>query len=224
MLQDGLRVRRVAVSTMSPRLRSIHEDLRGLPRRTRTMPPAWNQTLEAKVREQSRRPESAADQDVERTSVGLADEQIDVAHRREPRIVVHQMRERCTFRARNGTPARAIASATSATTRARTVARVRAASASHGGDRGSGREPPGLSARRARARAAPCGAVPPRSPVRPTTHCRQRRLERLCDRRRSRAAHTATRTGTHVRQRRHQPRFRTYHEIVTEPLPLLTPC
>ena len=43
-------------------------------------------------------PESAAHQDVERTSgVGLADEQVDVAHRPEPWIAVHQMRERGTL-------------------------------------------------------------------------------------------------------------------------------
>jgi hypothetical protein len=43
-------------------------------------------------------PESAAQQDVERApTVALADEQIDVAHRPEPWVVVHQMRERCTL-------------------------------------------------------------------------------------------------------------------------------
>ena len=40
-------------------------------------------------------PESAAQQYVERTSrVGLPDEQVDVAHRPQPRISVHQVRER----------------------------------------------------------------------------------------------------------------------------------
>jgi hypothetical protein len=43
-------------------------------------------------------PESAGKQDVVRAScVGLADEQVDVAHRPEPWIAVHQMRKRGTL-------------------------------------------------------------------------------------------------------------------------------
>ncbi len=42
--------------------------------------------------------ETATHQSIERTSgVGLADEQIDVAHRPKPGIAVHEMRERGTF-------------------------------------------------------------------------------------------------------------------------------
>ena len=145
------------------------------------------------------RPEPAARQDVERTSgVGLADEQVDVAHRPEPWIGVHQVRERGPLQDEewHAPPA------PSRRRRRRRPGpglppRARAASASPGGEHGDRPESPGLPARCARARAAPCRAVPPRSRARRTTGQPTAQTGAVV-----RpppipaAAHTATRTGT----------------------------
>ena len=148
------------------------------------MPPGLNPQ---RIRTSSARPASA-----------LRIEQVDVAHRPEPWIAVHQVRERGTLQDEEWHPRLRHRAGDISDHPRPDCRRVRVLRPPRPEASAEGRpESPGLSARCARARAAPCRAVPQRSrALRMTGQPTAQTGAVVRPPQIPAAAHTATRTGT----------------------------